>query len=248
MDTECERAPPLTHAKRRGDETLFSSLTAGSRSEKHANRCTPDWTAIEADYRAGIFSIRMIAKKFGVSDTAIRKHAANNDWQRDLTGRVKEEVRRQLVREQVRNVGAITQEDNAIIRMAARQAIEVVRDHKQTIGRLHRVVAVMASQLEQHLGIQVEQTAGAGTTPQLQKSENSKLPIFRGRADSVASLVLALTAAFERIVRIERQAFGIEDEALPPALLGEARAGSQVAGRAQVVVYLPDNGRSVNRL
>lgn len=41
-----------------------------------------DWTAIEADYRADIQSIRQIATKHGVSDAAIRKKATQAGWVR----------------------------------------------------------------------------------------------------------------------------------------------------------------------
>jgi hypothetical protein len=41
-----------------------------------------DWTAVEADFRAGILSNRQIGKKHGVSESAIRKEAKKGDWVR----------------------------------------------------------------------------------------------------------------------------------------------------------------------
>jgi len=42
----------------------------------------PDWEAIEREYRAGDSSIRALAEKHGVSDTAIRKKAKAEGWEK----------------------------------------------------------------------------------------------------------------------------------------------------------------------
>lgn len=41
-----------------------------------------DWTAIEAEYRAGTLSNRQIAERFGVSESAIRSRANKEKWVR----------------------------------------------------------------------------------------------------------------------------------------------------------------------
>jgi hypothetical protein len=41
-----------------------------------------DWKGIEADYRAGVMSIREIARWYGISDTAIHKKAGTDGWER----------------------------------------------------------------------------------------------------------------------------------------------------------------------
>ncbi|MBD2819526.1 hypothetical protein ID852_02195 [Xenorhabdus sp. 42] len=65
-----------------------------------------DWEAIELAYRAGSLSIREIAAKYGISDTAIRKRANSQGWQRDLTDKVKKATRTKLVRSEVRTTGS----------------------------------------------------------------------------------------------------------------------------------------------
>lgn len=41
-----------------------------------------DWAEIERDYRAGTMSIRELAAWYGISDTAIRKRAKKDGWER----------------------------------------------------------------------------------------------------------------------------------------------------------------------
>ncbi|WP_157975389.1 hypothetical protein [Photorhabdus sp. CRCIA-P01] len=43
-----------------------------------------DWEGIERDYRSGLISIREIAKKYGISDAAIRKRAKTEEWVRTI--------------------------------------------------------------------------------------------------------------------------------------------------------------------
>ncbi|WP_145524501.1 terminase small subunit [Yersinia vastinensis] len=40
----------------------------------------PDWEAIKREYSAGQLSIRALAEKYGVSDTAVRKRAKADEW------------------------------------------------------------------------------------------------------------------------------------------------------------------------
>ncbi|HEY4292069.1 GIY-YIG nuclease family protein [Luteibacter sp.] len=44
----------------------------------------PDWERIEADYRAGLLSVREIAAAQGVSHVAIGKRAKRDGWERSL--------------------------------------------------------------------------------------------------------------------------------------------------------------------
>lgn len=50
--------------------------------EKTKKNKAIDWKGIEADYRAGVMTIREIARWYGVSDTAIHKKAKAEQWER----------------------------------------------------------------------------------------------------------------------------------------------------------------------
>lgn len=49
---------------------------------------TPNWPQIEADYRAGIKPLRLIAEENGISHPAIRKRAKRDDWTRNLNEKI----------------------------------------------------------------------------------------------------------------------------------------------------------------
>lgn len=48
-----------------------------------------DWERVEADYRAGILSVREIAKLAGCTHTAINKRAAKLGWDRNLESKIR---------------------------------------------------------------------------------------------------------------------------------------------------------------
>lgn len=93
----------------------------------------PDWEAIESAYRAGSLSIRAIAEKHGVSDTAIRKKATLHNWQRDLTEKVKTATKLKLVRTEVRNEGSHSKvrTDEEIVDEASDATAELVLSHRE---------------------------------------------------------------------------------------------------------------------
>lgn len=97
---------------------------------------TPDWEAIESAYRAGSLSIRAIAEKNGVSDTAIRKKATQQNWQRDLTDKVKTATKDKLVRAEVRSEGSRTnvRTDDEIVEEASEHAAAVVLAHREGLA------------------------------------------------------------------------------------------------------------------
>lgn len=54
-----------------------------------SQKAAPDWERIEADYRAGLLSVREIAASNGVSHVAIGKRAKRDGWERDLQAKIK---------------------------------------------------------------------------------------------------------------------------------------------------------------
>ncbi|AIR90514.1 hypothetical protein [Pseudomonas cremoricolorata] len=92
----------------------------------------PDWEAIERAYRAGSLSIRTIAERNSISDTAIRAKARKNGWARDLTDQVRQAAKAKLVRTEVRAGGSHCEPrtDDEIVEEAATEAASVVLAHR----------------------------------------------------------------------------------------------------------------------
>ena len=59
---------------------------------------TVDWVAIEADYRAGIKSVRAISAAHGITHRAIQKRAERAGWERDLAERIRAKAQAQVAR------------------------------------------------------------------------------------------------------------------------------------------------------
>ena len=103
----------------------------------------PDWEAIERAYRAGSLSIRTIAERQGVSDTAIRKKAKVQGWARDLSDQVRKEVRSKLVRGEVRNdQGANCELDAEIIEEIEDAIIDETDEDNNGMRRASMLAAV----------------------------------------------------------------------------------------------------------
>src|SRR5688572_25001850 len=66
---------------------------------------TPIWPVIEADYRAGVKSVRQIAGEHGISEGAIRKRAKAQEWSRDLSGQIQAKAEALVRMEAVRTTG-----------------------------------------------------------------------------------------------------------------------------------------------
>lgn len=177
-----------------------------------------DWEAIEKLYRAGVLSIRAIAKIHEVSDTAIRKRAEVDSWQRDLTAKVNEKVRTELVRSEVRaSNNANPQTEREIVDSAAATVVHVVREHRRDISTGRGIVNLLMSQLVDVVGqrndfeelIDLECVGDKTTERRTKLMKAVSIPAHAGT-------VRDLSVAMKNLVYLERQAFNITDGAEPP--------------------------------
>jgi hypothetical protein len=99
-----------------------------------------DWERIEADYRAGLLSVREIASAQGVFHAAIGKRAKRDGWERDLGAKIKAKakalVTSKTVTKEVTAQRVAT--DRAIIEANAEVIANVRIQHWQDIGRARR--------------------------------------------------------------------------------------------------------------
>jgi hypothetical protein len=162
-----------------------------------------DWEAIGREYRAGQLSLREIGRIHGVSDTAIRKRAKADGWERDLTEQVQAAVRAKLVREEGSQPGSQAQRanDRDIVQTMAARGVEVVRSHQRSLAQLNAISDILATRLAQHLD---------GVTP-----DGPGL----GDKESPSDMLEKLSRTRQRAIQLERQAFNLDtqpDDSSPP--------------------------------
>jgi hypothetical protein len=159
---------------------------------------SPDWEAIESAYRAGSLSIRAIADKHGVSDTAIRKRATQNGWQRDLTEQVQKATRQKLVRKEVRTDGSRehVRTDEEIVNEAADEAAGVVIEHRTDLARWRRIANKLGDFLddvdfteENHASLSRSLVAGVDAQVKIIKAEREAYNIDTGEKNNVTDSI-----------------------------------------------------------
>ncbi|WP_236169772.1 hypothetical protein [Pseudomonas atacamensis] len=174
----------------------------------------PNWEAIERAYRAGSLSIRTIAERQGVSDTAIRKKAKALGWARDLSDQVRKEVRSKLVRGEVRNdQGANCELDAEIIEEAAEEGARVVRSHRRDI----RKATTLANLLMDDLLSTIQRREEIEEDIEAETSEDNN---GMRRASMLAAVSLPsnsktlfqLSSAMKNLQVLERQAYSLDEK------------------------------------
>jgi len=182
-----------------------------------------DWEKIEADYRAGIKTLREIAGDHGITEGAIRKRAKRDGWERDLSAKIQQKaealVRKESVRSEVRTESAISERE--IIDANAQAIVTVRLGQRKDIQRSRRIAMALLEELEQQAG--GEQVAMLEQLGELLRSEDDKgqdklndlyhkVISLPGRAKTMKDLGESLRV----LVTLERQAFGLDDKDAKP--------------------------------
>jgi hypothetical protein len=170
-----------------------------------------DWDAIEGPYRAGVLSVREIARKHDISEKAIRKHAEEFGWERDLTAKVQQKVRNDLVRKQVRTADPATERE--IVEQAAAVQVHVVREHQKLGSRGMRTVQLLSQRLDEAIANSDEITDEISSEADGEKRRRMLRAVSLG---SLITLAANLGNAARTWIGIERQAFNIPDDETPP--------------------------------
>lgn len=171
-----------------------------------------DWESIEREFRAGQLSVREIARQHSITEGAIRKKSKAEGWQQDLTAKVRERVRTELVRSEVRkeHLKATTPE---IIEAAALRGVEIIQHHRRDINQARGIVGTLMNQLGEVIGARpiIEEMIDQETDGDQSTRRKSALM----KAVSIpthASTVRDLSTAMKNLVALERQAFNLGGE------------------------------------
>lgn len=168
-----------------------------------------DWPAIESEYRVGQLSNRMIAEKHGVSEGMIRKKAKAQGWLKDLTDKVRREVRTQLVRDSVRTPHV--SERDAIVQAGITGA-EVVRTHRRDARAASDLVFLLMGQLHQVADSREDHENTILTICKDDETGQREAKLMRAVSLPVhASTIRDLSTALKNLITIERQAHNLDD-------------------------------------
>lgn len=161
-----------------------------------------DWEAIYREYRAGLLSVREIAKMFGITHGAIQKRAKKfpEQWKRDLSGRVRDEIRRMVVADPV-----ASGDEEEIIDAAADRALGIIREHRKSIKKLAEAETRLLAELQgKPKKVSIHWVGKKACTEEVAIAATER-----------ATALLAVASTQAKRIQMERQAFGIDDDAKP---------------------------------
>lgn len=179
-----------------------------------------DWTLIEVDYRSGIKTVRQIAEERDVSHVAIGKRAKKHGWTRDLAAQIKAKAEAKVTR------AAVTTEVTAQKLVTEQQVVEanaemqyrIRMEIRGDITRLESLCRMLMTELESQcsepglfaqLGELLDDSgedANGKYRKDMRNDLYNKVISMTGRVDNAKKLV----EMFERLVKMKREAFGIE--------------------------------------
>jgi hypothetical protein len=200
-------------------------------------KTAPDWERIEADYRAGVLSVREIASAHGVSHTAINKRANKDGWERDLSAKIKAKAEALVSKAEVSSeVSSKKAETDRVIVEANAEAIARVRlAHRSDISRARKLAMSLLSELEIATdNLDLFEELGEFLRSDDDKGDDKRNSVYQrvissvGRIDSMKKLADTL----KTLVTMEREAYGIV-EAQKLELSGNVRADTGAAMSAE---------------
>ncbi len=163
-----------------------------------------DWETIAGEYRAGQLSIAEIARQNGCSRQAIIKRAKKEAWGRDLSEQVRQEVSARLVT----GTGTSCNTHEAIETAAAR-GVEVVRQHRVHLAKLHYVSTLLLDGLVSALEA-------------LKEGGKPDLSFLNSPRESLSDVLMRISQCTAKLIPLERQAFNLNEKPEADPLLSLA--------------------------
>lgn len=184
----------------------------------------PDWERIEADYRAGLLSVREIAAANGISHVAIAKRAKRDGWERDLSKRIQDKadalVTSRTVTREVTAEQAVT--DRAIVEANAEVIANIRLAHRTDIARMRKLAMSLLEELEHETGnADLFEQLGELLRSEDEKGQDKRNDVYRkvisgsARVDSMKKLAETL----KTLIAVEREAYNIAAQPTAPAAL-----------------------------
>ena len=190
-----------------------------------------DWESVKNEFRAGQLSNSEIARQHGMSEGTIRKRAKKEGWKKDLSQRVKQAVRTELVRDAVREPHARTRAEvrteEEIVETAAQRGAGVIKMHRKDIGCGRAIVGVLFERLAEAAESrgELEEAVREATKGDASLTRYNALM----KAISLpahAAVLQQLSLALKLIIQLERQAYSLETKPADPAPVPPAKSPS----------------------
>lgn len=166
-----------------------------------------DWERVESDYRAGILSVREIAKRAGCSHPAINKRATRDGWTRDLDAKIKaktaELVTRQAVTTKQFPPSKVSEKDT--VEANANLLATVTIGQRGLTDKSVRLIATLMNELE--LAIDAPETLGQ-VHDLLAAGEEPDLTQLKRVAELVTSLPERVSLAGRLVESLNRAIMG----------------------------------------
>jgi hypothetical protein len=178
-------------------------------------KAAPDWERIEADYRAGLLSVREIAASQGISHTAIQKRAKAESWERDLNAKIRAKADRLVAKREVATQVATEKAatERGIVEANAEVIAQVRMNHRGDIARARKLCMSLMREIEIETdNLDLFEELGELLRSEDDKGQDKRNEVYRrvisgaSRIDSMKKLADALKV----LISLEREAYGIE--------------------------------------
>lgn len=205
------------------------------------NKRNIDWEAIERHYRAGLLSLYEIGRQCGVTEGGIRKKAKLQGWERDLSARVAEKVRADLVRTEN---ASRPETEQSIVAEAAASVVQVIREHRVRIKQGLALVELLIKQLMDVVGRREEFEMAIAIETAADRQSDRRNRLFKAVAlEKHAAIATSLALATKTFVTLERQAFGLAVVEAPVAPVVQADSSREVADDVAAQIMSRINAR-----
>lgn len=190
-----------------------------------ADKQAVDWERIEAEYRAGILSLRQIALLHpGVSHVTIGSRAKKLGWKRDLKKRIEaktaELLNKAALTPALNNPSTVSKAtEDEVVDANAQVRADVVMRHRTTIKRGHGLVESLFAELEyQTEHPETYERLLEAVSEDMNVAGKNQLRQAFSRAMAVGNRISGtarLTEGLKNLVGLERQAWGLDEPEKP---------------------------------
>lgn len=165
-----------------------------------------DLAAIERDYR-GEYSNLEIGRRHGISEGLVRRLAQKHGWERNLKKRIRQRAEVLLAQQDAQSVT-----DDEIIDHGAHSRVEILRVQRDDIRNARGAARELMAQLQEQNGAVEALTQAIMRETKDDKSSKRREALMGAVSlPSRAQTLDKLVGALERLIRLERQSYGLDE-------------------------------------